>query len=220
MTPPPPPLNLSSMDYLASYLVCQAGTGGDCVLAVSDWLSLNLVECQEWGLLMGSFRLERGQKQTGWETRPVWKTECSCTYCFCHDQYYNSSTSWRICPLLAASTMKQWFDSSEHFNLKHISASPEASSSPLDIWNIPFEEILSESHVKKTANRTHQQKNGTRKWNIISCHYRHKHAHTRHGLTLLHAVLMGCISLIYWTWTTRQSTETCQWGQLINHGRG
>lgn len=33
--------------YLASYLVCQTGMGGDCVLAVSDWFSLNLVECQE-----------------------------------------------------------------------------------------------------------------------------------------------------------------------------
>lgn len=37
----------ASKGYLASYLVCQTGVGGDCVLAGSDWLSLNLVECQE-----------------------------------------------------------------------------------------------------------------------------------------------------------------------------
>lgn len=38
---------LNSVLYLASFLVCQTGEGVGCVLAVSDWFSLNLVECQE-----------------------------------------------------------------------------------------------------------------------------------------------------------------------------
>ena len=55
--------------YLASYCVCHTAVGGACVLAVSDWLSVNLVACQEWGLLIGSFLLKERVKHS-WISGP------------------------------------------------------------------------------------------------------------------------------------------------------
>ena len=38
-------------------------------MAVSDWLSVNLVACQEWGLLIGSFLLKERVKHS-WISGP------------------------------------------------------------------------------------------------------------------------------------------------------
>lgn len=141
----------SFTSYLASYLVCQTAVGGDWVLAASDWFSLNLVECQEWGLLMGSFRLQRGHKiQTGLESSHFRRTVCAAS------TLTGTETRQVKHLLLFFFSIFNWDFNSEQ-NYLRLLLNPDFLVVSFSTWNIPFKTILSALHEKKCEQKHQHQ---------------------------------------------------------------